>query len=84
MQIVDSLIDSNFASSSAGGMRVDRTDVTISNSQILRNTVAANGASYGGGLLLGARIERDDQHDDDRARIARRTSAGPLRRRFRA
>jgi hypothetical protein len=52
IQIVDSLIDGNASSMNSGALRADRTDVSISNSQILKNTVAASGQSYGGGILL--------------------------------
>jgi hypothetical protein len=55
MQVVDSLISGNFGSIQAGGIRLDRADATISNSHILTNSVAANGASYAGGLLMALR-----------------------------
>jgi len=55
MQIFDSLISGNFGSVQAGGIRLDRADATISNSHILTNSVAANGASYAGGLLMALR-----------------------------
>jgi parallel beta-helix repeat protein len=51
-QITDSLLDSNGAGLSGGGIRADRTDLTIGNSHILKNNVAASGQSYGGGILL--------------------------------
>jgi hypothetical protein len=53
LQIVQSLINSNAASLQGGGLRIDRTDATISSSHIFGNAVAAaSGASYGGGVLL--------------------------------
>ena len=52
VQITDSLIDSNTAGIYAGGMRLDRADVTISNTLVLKNTVSASGQSYGGGILM--------------------------------
>ena len=45
VQITDSLIDSNAAGLYGGGMRIDRADLTISNSHVLKNMVAASGVS---------------------------------------
>ena len=58
VQIIDSLIDGNAAGVYAGGLRLDRADVLIQNSHILRNWAAASGTSYGGGILiaLGAQV----------------------------
>ena len=33
-------------------MRLDRADVTMSNTLVLKNTVSASGQSYGGGILM--------------------------------
>ena len=52
IDIVNSLIDGNGAVVYAGGMRIDRADMTVSNSHILRNNVGASGSSYGGGVLM--------------------------------
>jgi len=52
VNVSDSLIDANAAGVYAGGLRIDRADLTILGSHILRNTVAASGQSYGGGLLM--------------------------------
>jgi parallel beta-helix repeat protein len=50
--VTDSLIDANSAGVLGGGMRIDRTDLTIANSHIIGNSVSNSGTSYGGGLLL--------------------------------
>ncbi len=52
VQIADSLIDGNQAGFQAGGLRLDRVDLTITNSHIIRNTVTASGSSFGGGMLM--------------------------------
>jgi predicted outer membrane repeat protein len=52
VQISDSVISENSAGVYGGGLRMDRADVTITGSHILRNTAAASGQSFGGGLLL--------------------------------
>ena len=50
--LTNSLIDANTAVVLGGGMRVDRTDLTITNTHIIGNSVGASGTSYGGGILL--------------------------------
>src|SRR5262249_6117079 len=52
VQIVKSLIDSNKAALQSRGFRLDLSRATISGSLIMRNSVAASGQSYGGGVLI--------------------------------
>jgi hypothetical protein len=52
LQIVNSLVDGNSAALQSGGLRLDRTDATIGGSLVMRNSVAASGQSYGGGVLI--------------------------------
>jgi hypothetical protein len=56
VQIADSLIDSNAAGLYGGGMRIDRADLTVSNTHILSNSVGASGQSYGGGILMASGV----------------------------
>jgi hypothetical protein len=51
-QITDSLIADNVAGVYGGGVGVDRTDLTITGSHVLRNTVSASPSSSGGGLAI--------------------------------
>ena len=52
VQIIESLIVGNAAGVSVGGIRLDRTDATVTNSHILNNTAGSPGQAYGGGLLI--------------------------------
>ena len=52
VEISSSLIDGNLSGLSAGGIRADRVNLTIANSHVIRNTVAAGAASFGGGILM--------------------------------
>ena len=76
VQIIDSLIDGNAAGLYAGGLRLDRADVLIQNSHILRNWVAASGTSSRGRNPHRARGTGHDQRQHDR-----RERRGQLRRR---
>ena len=52
VQITQSLIADNVAGLYGGGLRIDRTDFTMTGSHVLRNSVLTSGQSYGGGFLL--------------------------------
>jgi hypothetical protein len=52
LQVTASVIDSNGASLYGGGLRLDRTNLTMASSHVFRNSVGASGQSYGGGMLL--------------------------------
>ncbi len=54
LQITQSLIASNVAGLQGGGMRIDRTDVTMSGTHILGNSanVTPPNGSFGGGIVL--------------------------------